>query len=88
MLLEADGLRLFATIKCDALAVFADAHHAETEVRFIALLVKVEPDELSPDKMGKAGTKPGVDEREPEHVAVNYKLCAADGNGQYAREVP
>ena len=38
--------------------------------------------------MDEVRAKPRVEEGQPEHIAVDRKLCGADGNGDRAREVP
>ena len=78
----------FTAVEGDALAVFAHAHHAEAEVRFEALLLEVQPDELPADAVCADRAQDGVDEREPQHVAVDVELPAADRNGQNTRQIP
>ena len=75
-------------IECDALAVLAHAHHAETEIRLIALLIEVQSDKLSSDKMDKDTANACVEERQPEHIAVDSECFASNRNGERSGEVP
>ena len=74
---EADRFRLLAAVEGNALAVLAHAHHVETEIRLVALLVKVEPDELAADEVDADRAEHRVEQREPEHIAVDDELVAA-----------
>ena len=76
-LLEPNCLRHFTAIKCDALAVFAHAHHAETKICLVTLLIEVEPNEPTPDDVNKVCSNPRIEQRQPEHIAVDGERTAA-----------
>ena len=59
---------MLAAVEGNALAVLAHAHHVETEVGFVALLVEVESDELAADEVDANRAEHRVEQREPEHV--------------------
>ena len=50
-LLEADAFGILAAIKRHALAVLAHAHHIETEICLVALLVEIQPNQTTSDEM-------------------------------------
>ena len=85
---QSDGLRLLAAVEGDALTVLAHTHHVETEIGFVALLIEVESDEFAADEVDADRAEHRVEQREPEHVAVDDELMAADRHGEGTRKIP
>ena len=85
---EARPLRSLPAVKGNALAVLPHPHHIEAEISLISLLVKVQADELSAHQMGSASAQDRINERKPEHIAIDDELMAPDGHREGTGEVP
>ena len=83
-LLKPYGLCHFTMVKGDIFTVFASAHHAESKICLIALLVEVEFDQFAANTVGKVCSKSGVEQGQPKHIAIDGKFCRADGNCENA----
>lgn len=75
-----------AVVECHALGVLTETDEAETEVGFVALLVKVQPDQRTPDSIGKPSTREGVQETRPHKIA--RQPDGRTGNSESPRESP
>src|SRR5262249_46736597 len=60
-----------ATVKGDILCVFAQPDHAKAEIRFVALLVEIEPDQRLSDPSREHSTDDSVDQRRKDHIPWN-----------------
>ena len=58
-----------AAIERDALGVLADADHAKPEVGIGALQIEVDADQAPTDEVGGDGSRRGIDDGHPYHVA-------------------
>ena len=69
---KAAQLVLLAAVQRYALAVLAEAHQIETEIRLVSLLVEVQRDERLADLVREPGADDRVDDRHPDHIAVDH----------------
>ncbi len=68
---QAPLLGRLAVEQRDLLGILAHAHEVEAEVRLVALLIEVEPDQRPPDQMRDHGAHRRVDHRRPHQIAGN-----------------
>ena len=81
-LLEPLCLCHLAAIERDALTVLPHAHHAETEIRLVALLIEIQSDEFSPNQMDEDAANARIEEGQPEHIAVDGECLTPDGDSE------
>src|SRR5437868_8924568 len=75
-----------AMVERHALGVLAETDEVETEVGFVALLVKVQPDQRTSDPIGEPGTREGIQESRPYQIARQPERETR--NGECPRESP
>ncbi len=87
-LMEILQLRLFATVKGNAFAVFPHPYHAETEIRLVPLLVIVQSNELPAYLVGQPGAQDRVQQGDKYHVPRHRQHRFPQGNIQCAGKLP
>ena len=58
-------------IQRDRFGIFAHTYQRKTEIRFIALLVEVQPNQRATDPEGNDRAKHGICQRGPHHVTLS-----------------
>ena len=72
----------------DLLAVLADARHAEAEVRLVALLVVLQPDQRLADPMGDQRACQSIDYSEVDEITGNVEAHPEARHRKGARQLP
>ena len=77
-----------AVVKGDLFGVVAHAQEGGAVVGFAVLAVDVEVFEFATDEMGNQGANNGINQGNPDEVAVYGDVAPADVEGLYAGERP
>src|SRR4030095_7914488 len=85
---EAAQFIFLAVIERHALAVLAEAHEVEAEVRLVFLLVEVERNERLADPVGEPSPYDRIADGHPNHITVDDVGRADEVNLQGARYRP